>query len=186
MEKIGMKQNNKSKIKTNIEIIEANKNDIDDILYLKQKIYNKMDNKEWYEIAGTDKNFLEKLLLNEGLILKAVVDNQLVGYLIMERYLNPNDQIIKLTNLDTEVDNCLELSNIGVDDNYRGNHLQQKMINIAEKIMLSKYNIKYILATVHPNNIASLKNLTNISYKIVSKAKMYGGKDRNILLKTIK
>ncbi len=175
----------KFEIGNNIKILEANKDDIDDILDLKQKVYDYLEHKEWYEINGTNKMFLENLLLGDGLILKAVSNNKIIGFLITENHLQKDDPIIKFLHLENEIDKCAELSNAAVDINYRGNHLEQKMIKIAENKLLEKYDIKYIVGTVHPNNFASLKSLLNCGYEVVTQVKMYNNKDRNIILKSI-
>ena len=46
----------------NISIEEATINDIDEIINLKKKIWNDLENKDWYVIDGTNKEFLIKQL----------------------------------------------------------------------------------------------------------------------------
>lgn len=167
-----------------ISITEANINDIDEIIKLKKDIWNNMENKDWYVIDGTNKEFLQNQLENRGLILKAVDNNKIVGFLIVENNMKKNNSVIKHTNLENEIDNCIELCNVAVDTEYRGNHLYTKMAKKAEEIMKKKYNIKYILSTIHPDNIASMKSLLNIGYKVVCRTKMYNNLDRCILIKT--
>ena len=169
----------------NISIEEATINDIDEIINLKKKIWNDLENKDWYVIDGTNKEFLIKQLENEGLILKAINNNKIIGFLIMANNLNRDSFIIKKSHLETEFDKSIELSNGAVDAGYRGNNLYGKMIKEAEDIITNRYNIKYILATVHPENIASWKSLINLGYKIICKSKMYGDLDRYILLKKL-
>lgn len=169
----------------NIQIIEASINDIDEIIKLKKQVWDKMKNKDWYVIDGTNKEFLAKQLKNNGLVLKAIYNNKIIGFLIVENNIQNTNPIIKLTNLENEIDNCMELLNVAVHQEYRGNHLWSLMAIKAEEMMVRKYNKKYILSTVHPDNIASMKSLLNIGYKVVCTTKMYGNKDRCILLKTI-
>ncbi len=168
-----------------ILITEASINDIEEIIKLKKDVWDKMENKDWYVIDGTDKQFLEKQLKNNGLILKAVSNNRIIGFLIVENNIEKESSIIKHTHLENEIDNCIELSNVAVDSEYRGNHLYTKMVEKAEKYMTNKYNIRYILATVHPDNIASMKSLLNIGYEVYCTTKMYGNKDRCILMKQL-
>lgn len=166
-------------------IKEATINDIDEILKLKKDIWDKLENKEWYVIDGTNGEFLNRLLKNNGLILKAINNNKIVGFLIIHNCLKKESSIIQKLHFENKVDKCVELSNGGVDIEYRGNNLYVEMAKKAEEIIMNRYNKKYILATVHPNNMASLKSLLKIDYKIICKSKMYGNLDRYILLKNL-
>lgn len=170
----------------NILIELANLNDIDEIVSLKQKIYDEMDNKEWYFIDSTDKTYLENLLNEEkGFILKATYNKKIIGFLIIILKLKNDSNIITYSNLKDKVNYCAELGNGAVAKEYRGKRLLQKMILEAEKLIKNN-NYRYILSTVHPDNKASLNSQLNLGYKILCHKKMYGDKDRNILIKRLK
>lgn len=166
-------------------IEEATSNDIDEIIKLKKDVWDKLENKEWYVIEGTNRDFLEKELKNNGLILKVVNNNEIIAFLIICNTLKKDSSIIQKLHLENEVDMCIELCNGAVDIKYRGNNLYMEMAKKAEEIIINRYNKKYILATVHPNNTASLKSLLKIGYEIVCECKMYGNLDRCILLKRL-
>ena len=168
------------------QIKEATIKDVDEILKLKKDIWDKLENKEWYVIDGTNKEFLNRELENNGLILKAISNNKIVGFLIISNYLKKDSFIIQKLHFEDKTDMCIELSNGAVDIKYRGNNLSIEMAKIAEEIIINRYNKKYILATVHPNNMASLNSLLKIEYKIICKSKMYGNLDRYVLLKKLK
>ncbi len=168
-----------------IQIKEATISDIDEIVKLKKKIWDKLENKQWYVIESTDSNFLKKELENKGLILKAVDDNKIIGFFIICNTLTKENPIIKKPHLENNVNMCIELGNGAVDIEYRGNNLYTKMAEKAEEIIINRYDKKYILATVHPDNAASLKSLIKIGYKVVCKTKMYDDLDRYILLKRL-
>ena len=55
----------------------------------------------------------------------------------------------------------------------------------ALKFQFETSNIKYSYATVHPDNLASLKSLDNIGYKKYKEKLMYGGKIRYIMRKEL-
>ncbi len=166
-----------------IDIMLANKEDFDTILQIKQNIWENMINKEWYEIEETDKEYLNSIMENEGIILKAVSNGKIVGFLTVSRYLMPAEELVKILRISRGLDKCIEMDSVGVIEEYRGQHIQQRMILEAEKILLNKDEIKYSYTTVHPDNLASLKSFTNLGYKIILKTKMYNGKDRMILCK---
>lgn len=169
----------------NLKIEVATEKDFDEILKLKQDIWNNMDNKEWYFIDETNKEFLKRELENDGVIIKVLDNDKIVAFLIMEVNLKKDDKILKLTSLENEYTKCIKFRNVAVHPEYRGNNLQMKMGIVAEEIMLKKRDIKYMLSNVHPDNIASIKSLQKLGYEVVCQTKMYNGKDRVILLKKI-
>lgn len=168
-----------------ILIEEATINDIDEIIKLKKSIWDNLENKQWYVIDGTNQDFLKKELENNGLILKAVNNNKIIGFLIIRNTLKKTSSIIQKLHLESKVNMCIELSNGAVDIKYRGNNLYIEMAKRVEQIVVNRYNKEYILATVHPDNTASLKSLLKIGYKIICKSQMYGNLDRYILLKRL-
>ena len=168
-----------------ILIEEATINDIDKIIKLKQEVWDKLENKDWYIIDSINQEWLKKRLENSGIIIKAVDKNKIVGFLIINNSLKKEKDIIKKVNLEEQTDICIELSNGAVDSAYRGNHLYIKMIQKAEKIIKSRYHKKYILATVHPDNIASLNSILKIGYEVKCRTKMYGDLDRYIVIKEL-
>lgn len=168
-----------------ILIEEATINDIEEIVKLKKDIWNKLENKEWYIIDSTNQEYLKNQLENNGIIIKSINKNKIVGFLIITNDLKKEEDIIKKVHLEEKVDGCIELANGAVDSEYRGNNLYIKMAKKAEKIIKSRYQKKYILATVHPDNFASLNSLLKIGYEVKCKTKMYGNLDRYIVIKEL-
>lgn len=168
-----------------ILIKEATVNDIGEIIKLKREIWDKLENKDWYVISGTDSNCLRGELENNGIILKALDCGKIIGFIIMCNSLAKENEIVKKLHLENEVNMCIELCNGAVDAEYRGNNLYTEMAKKAEEIIINRYEKKYILATVHPDNLASLKSLVKIGYKVICKTKMYGNLDRCILIKRL-
>lgn len=67
---------------------------------------------------------------------------------------------------------------------YRGNGLQQKMLQYAETI-IDKNKYKYFMATVSPDNPASFKSLEKNGYVHITTKKKYNNISRRIYLKEI-
>ena len=78
-----------------ILIEEATVNDIDKIIKLKQEVWDKLENKDWYIIDSINQEWLKKRLENSGIIIKAVDKNKIVGFLIINNSLKKEKDIIK-------------------------------------------------------------------------------------------
>lgn len=70
--------------------------------------------------------------------------------------------------------------------NHRGQQLQQSLVRCAEEILQQHFPGKiYLLATVAPANLPSLKSFQACSYEIRGTKEKYGGVTRHILFKKI-
>ena len=67
---------------------------------------------------------------------------------------------------------------------YRGHHLQDRMMEVCEEEM-KKRGMRYLLATVHPDNPYSLSNVQKRGYGIRATKEKYGRSLRHILCKEI-
>ena len=143
-----------------------------------------MENKEWYSIGLMKKDKLLKKLKEGSIIIKALYQNSIVGFLVAERNIDTSSLLAK--EIKEKIEECIEMDNSCVLVEYRGNHLEKRMIIEAERILKSKdKKIKYSYVTVHPDNIASLKSLENIGYEKYQEKLMYGGLLRYIMRKEL-
>lgn len=164
-------------------IKEGNINDINEIIDAIKYLHDIIENKEWYAIGLANYDKILDKLNDDAIIVKALYKDNLAGFLLAERHINPKHELAEEIPSD-ELSLSIEMDNAGVLPKYRGNHLQGKMILKAESIMKEKdSSIKYSYTTVHPNNLASLKTLENIGYKKYKEKLMYGGKIRYIMRK---
>ncbi len=169
----------------NFIIKEGNINDIEKIIEVCKTIYENLEHKEWYSIDLMEYDKILKKLEDNAIIVKALYKDELVGFLIAERHINPNSELAEEMPKD-ELSSSIEMDNAGVLPKYRGNHLQEILILKAESIMKERDNsIKYSYATVHPDNLASLKTLEKAGYKKYKEKLMYGGKIRYIMRKEL-
>lgn len=165
----------------------ASKEDIDEIIKLKLDVYEKLENKDWYEVVGTTKEFLSELLDKGGLLLKATLANssRIVAFLMVKNKIKKDGSLSKLIK-DINPDECAEMCNSAVLPEFRGNKLQRRLILMAEKIMLNEHsNIKCSIATVHPDNVFSINSFINLGYKKIGEADLYDGKKRCIMKKDL-
>ena len=169
----------------NFIIKEGNSNDINEIIDAIKYLYTIIENKEWYAIGLADYDKILNKLNDNAIIVKALYIDDLAGFLIAERHINPNGELAEEIPKD-EISSSIEMDNAGVLPKYRGNHLQEILILKAESIMKERdASIKYSYATVHPDNLASLKTLEKTGYKKYKEKLMYGGKIRYIMRKKL-
>lgn len=69
-----------------------------------------------------------------------------------------------------------------VGKEWRGRHFQQIMIEWAIRRLARSKQVKYILATVSPDNTISKRNFLVKGFKVAALKTMYGGLKRNVLL----
>ena len=169
----------------NFIIREGSVNDINEIINAIKYLHDIIENKEWYAIGFADYDKILVKLNDNAIIVKALYNDDLAGFIIAERHINPNGELAMEIPKD-ELSSSIEMDNAGVLPKYRGNHLQKSLILKAESIMKERdASIKYSYATVHPDNLASLKTLENIGYKKYKEKLMYGGKIRYIMRKEL-
>ena len=68
---------------------------------------------------------------------------------------------------------------------FRGNGLQYKLIAKAEEVIARETDYRILMATVHPENKYSLKNVLAHGYEVAAEALKYGGYPRYIMKKEI-
>ena len=78
----------------------------------------------------------------------------------------------------------VHIESIAVLPNFRGHKLQKRLLEMAEQIEKEKHT-KYLMATVHPDHIYSMRNFNDQGFVCLLETKKYGGLRRNILLKEI-
>lgn len=166
-------------------IKEGSINDIKEIIEAIKYLHDIIENTEWYAIGLADYDKILDKLNDEAIIVKALYKDDLAGFLLVERHINPKHELAEEIPKD-ELSSSIEMDNAGVLPKYRGNHLQEHLILKVESIIKEKdSSIKYSYATVHPDNLPSLKTLEKVGYKKYKEKLMYGGKIRYIMRKEL-
>jgi len=158
---------------------------IDKIMEFQQNIYDGLENKDFYSCS--DKEDFEKTINSKGKIIGFVslTNNELIsiGVYIEYGYENHNygydleikgEELLKVGQLEATL----------VSEAYRGNRLQKIMCEILEEVG-KKAGMKYICATVAPNNKYSVNTFNELGYRIMADKLKYGGLRRYILMKEI-
>ena len=166
------------------EIFYATKEDVLELKEVMDKAVVSLLQKDWY--VADDISFLERHIKEEGYILKYVIDDKIVAFLIVRYPMLSEDNLgYYLSNITEGVlIKVAHIESIAVLPNFRGHKFQKKLLEMAEQIEKEKHT-KYLMATVHPDNIYSMRNFEQQKFLCLLETKKYGGLRRNILLKEI-
>ncbi|WP_227994925.1 hypothetical protein [Oceanobacillus sp. CFH 90083] len=152
--------------------------DLPDILELQTIVYKALEDKK--RLATLAENEFRTILEGEPLMVGIFHEEKLIAF---RAFLNPAadeeglGRDIGLTEENYPEIIYSEISNVHPD--YRGNHLQMKMGKfIMEKLDVSRF--RYILATVAPGNIPSMKDKFALGMHIYKVKEKYGGKLRYV------
>ena len=167
-----------------IELRKANENDLNQIFNLIQTVGQEMDSKDSKIFAYSKNPNTYLQMLKTGFCAVAVKNNKIIASLLT----CPEDKdiIIKLANIPEQLaSNTINFTTCQVLKDYRGNKLEQQLINFILYELNKLQNYKYAVCTVSPNNKASLKSVQNCGFQICNTAFLYGGKPRYILIKQL-
>lgn len=162
----------------NIKLEFATVDDLDMIMNFQYLIINNMANKEYF-CPLLKEEF--KDALDNGVISLLWDDDILVGLAVLN--CKPKIEIIEEYCL-SDVNDIGILDSVMIKDEYRGSKLQQQLINCLDSV-IEKFNLKGVVATVHPDNIWSYNNLIACNYENIHKVIIHGG-ERFILFKSYK
>lgn len=144
-----------------------------DFINLSNSVYAFLDNKEWY-IPMSDENMHGALGNKLFTVVGAFKDGVLAGVSLIDRTPEEFCDLKKAANV-TEGKKGAELGACMVLPKYRGNNLMHIMN--TELVRLAKENgIDYLVASAHPDNIASntsLKKLGFLHKAVITRAGHY-------------
>lgn len=83
-----------------------------------------------------------------------------------------------------ELSSVVHMESVVVLPEYRGKHLQEKMLTYAEGLIDTQVH-NCFLATVSPENPASYKSFEKCGYELVTTKEKYGGLMRRIYRKVV-
>jgi ribosomal protein S18 acetylase RimI-like enzyme len=157
--------------------------DAEKIHNVMETVYDALDDKSLYVCDSLE--YVKAHIENEGFIITArEPEGHIVAGLIVRYPKAAEDNLgadIGLT--PQERDKVVHMESAFVLPDYRGVHLQLKMLEYAEKLV-DKKEFKYFLATVSPDNAASCVSFERAGYRLVTTKEKYGGLMRRIYLKT--
>jgi ribosomal protein S18 acetylase RimI-like enzyme len=171
-------------------IRKATTNDFESIRNIMLTVYDVLEDKAWYYIEDDVKElWLKTQIAHSGFALVAEDDennNEIAGFLIVRFPWNENDNLgIGYYETTDELLKVAHMEDSAVLPDHRGNQLMCRFLYEAEKLLGSNYT--HLMATVHPNNYASLNSLVKCGFQILQKQDHKYGENmpRLIMLKEI-
>ena len=163
----------------------ANEDDLDEIFTIIQTVGKEIESKN-HELFAYSKNKDTYLhMLRTGICAVAVEGDKIIASLLTRPEDN-KEGILNLTGIPRmTISETIEFATCEVLEKYRGNKLEQKLIDFVLAELNKSEQYKYAICTVSPDNKASLKSVKNSGFAIYTKAKLYGGKTRYVLMKQI-
>ncbi|KDA92511.1 GNAT family N-acetyltransferase [Pantoea agglomerans] len=151
--------------------------DVDNILNLQQKIWEDLDNKK--NLQTSSKEFIEYCISIGGVVYLIYEGDVLIGYRFiyfpkkrefnLGRGIIPDDQLETVAHLDTT---CLLKE-------FRGKGIGKDLAGLSIDF-IAENKMQHVLATVAPNNIASMKVMFYAGLKIVDYTSDFNEKERYI------
>lgn len=145
---------------------------------------------DWFE--AEDMEFVRRHISEEGFIILAQpeIDRTNTAALLIVRFpKREEDNLGEYLELsEEEMQKVAHLEIAVVSPEFRGNSLQYKLLVEAQLILKNGWNeleIRYLMATVHPENVYSLRNVERFGMKIAADVKKYGGKRRFVMWKNL-
>lgn len=158
---------------------DLNLNDLDAVLELQNSVYDSLENREVLETLRKEE-FEE--IIKQGYIIGVFKGQSLVATRSM--YIPQVDEAEHLGD-DAKIGdkNRIIYSEITfIDPASRGQGLQTKMGEALIRRVRDSGDFDYVLTTVMPTNIPSLKDKFKLGFKIVKTTYKYGGKKRHVML----
>ena len=162
------------------QIRKATQEDVTQIMAVMEEAGSNPIHPDWF--VDDDREFVESHLTHHGFVMVAEAPNgEIAGFFLVKE---PKEEENLGKYLDFSSDKLKKVAvmdSAAVKSTYRGNGLQGKMLEEAEKLLDARFT--YLMCTIHPDNVYSLHNMHSHGYEIQKTVKCYGGLDRHILLK---
>jgi ribosomal protein S18 acetylase RimI-like enzyme len=166
------------------KIIEASERDTDRITALISSVWEEMEQKEWFVADNADYT-REMLRSGKGIGYMAIEEETgaLAGVFMAVFPGDSEENLGRDADLPREeLSKVAHMDSVAVLREYRGNHLQYRLMQEAEQRLIKK-GYRYLMCTIHPENQYSMQNAVEQGYRVVALKEKYGGYLRNILLK---
>lgn len=161
----------------------AEKKDLPDIMALMGGAGSNTASDDWF--AADTEETVEEHLDRKGFVLLARSQGKTAAFLIVRFPGEEKDNLGRHIGLAGEgLLSVAHLESAVVESEFRGNQLQYRLMHAAEEL-LAGGKIRYLMATVHPDNRFSRANLEKLGCTAVEETAKYGGLRRLVMAKKI-
>ena len=165
-------------------IRKAQASDVAGIMSVMEEARRNTLNPEWF--VADDEEFVREHLEENGFVIVAQCTDtdQIAGFFLV-KYPEDEENLGHYLEFNEEqLSYVAVMDSAAVGDRYRGNGLQGRMLEAAEKL-LDKNRFYYLMCTIHPDNKFSRHNMESHGYEVKKTTLCYGGLPRCILLKSL-
>lgn len=168
-----------------INIIRVGRERLREAYEIVNKVDQGMNVPEWF-VAEPYEEFDFWMKKERGLLYLAVDEDENVGamFFVILPGLHPDNLGYDLNMEEEQLKLCAMMDTAAVLPEFRGHHLQYEMMQHAEAD-LREMGYKYLLCTVHPENVFSRSNVMKQGYQKMLTKEKYGGFLRDIWMKQI-
>lgn len=157
--------------------------DLPVIMSIMHKALELVEDKSWYAVDSEE--FVSKCIEGQGFTLKAMVDDNVAGFLTVRYPWKDEDNLGDYIALsDEEKMYVAHMESAAVLPEYRGLRIQNQLMAKGFEL-LKETEYKYVMGTAHPDNVFSVNNFYKLGYEIVADVKKYGGLRRYVFNQTI-
>lgn len=149
-----------------------------------QQVWEELSNKDWFAID--EPGYLAHILsLKSTLVFEACTpDGKLAAVCVLVEPETDEENLSQYANIPrSEWHQVMHVDMAATLPGYRGHSLQSQLMAHAACFLRTKKNIKYLMATVHPNNLPSRRSMEKLGYICVAQTTLYGGLPRCVYCK---
>jgi ribosomal protein S18 acetylase RimI-like enzyme len=149
-------------------------------------VWEQIEIKDWF-VADDSKNIHYLLREENGIGYKAIVkDSGILAGIFLATFPGKQEENLgwDIGLPEEELEQVAHMESIAILSEYRGHGLQYSLMQTAEE-ELRQRGYRYLMCTIHPDNVYSKNNAIRQGYEVVMTKEKYGGFIRDILLKKI-
>jgi ribosomal protein S18 acetylase RimI-like enzyme len=172
--------------KDGFRVEKADEGDYQVFAHIIQTAWASMDQKEWF-VADNADYIYQMLATGKGIGYKAVdpaADVVAGVFVAVIPGLDENNMGYDVGLPAEELSLVAHMDSVAVLPKYRGHRLQRRLMTAAEK-ELRERGFRYLMCTVHPDNLYSRNNVAAQGYESMMMKEKYGGYPREIFLKKL-
>lgn len=150
------------------------------------QVWEELPNKDWFAI--NEPGYLPHTLgLESTLVFEACTpDGKLAAVCVLVQPESEDENLGLYANIPrSEWHQVMHVDMAATLPAYRGHSLQSRLMAYAAKFLCMQKDTKYLIATVHPDNLPSRHSMEKLGYTCVALTTLYGGLPRCVYCKRL-